>query len=1071
MGLKSQIISGGFDSPIFAQSQDLTQITKLIRSIGEFIIGDIDILIVMPEALVQKLPSKEFLTPLVLTKNSSLTQQEIVSILNQFGYKREEIINGERQYSLRGDVLDVFVVGDQTPTRIDFAFDTIEKIYTFNLDDMKKLEEIEKLNIFPATIFFRHSPEEIQTRIKQELNQTKLDKSENLQLAKTVGSVLLALEKDWNNPNLSFTIPYDDNLKYSLLDVCQAEYVFFDEPKKLVQMLDLFYSSFFASTLKMINEGLLLKSHQHFVFDKQKAFKTNAVKIAFQDINTQTTLFESQAVSSFDCSQTKKYLFDFKSLVNDLKVFLNGKQEIVLFAGDKNSAKNIEDFLIKNGIAVNQLGLEKSSTKAVTVLDEELYLGVHIWDTNLIFIATPALVKKSAKSQIFKKKSVFYLPKINDYVVHEFHGVGKCIAIEKLNLGSSTKEYFVVEYAGGDKIFVPSEQANMLSAYVGGEVSPKLNKIGGLEFAKIKQKAKASITELAINLIELYKKRETAKGFVFEQDSYLQEVFENAFEYEETPDQLQAINDIKNDMMSTKIMDRLICGDVGYGKTEVALRAIYKAVLSGKQVAFLCPTTILSEQHFKTCQKRFKDFMVRIGLLNRLVPAQKQKEYLKKLANGELDLIIGTHRLLAKDVVFKDLGLLVLDEEQRFGVEDKERIKELKQNIDVLTLSATPIPRTLHMSLSGIRDISIIETPPKNRLPVQTFACEYSDALLSDACQREISRGGQVYIVYNRVETIYDFANKVRNLLPNVSVGVAHGQMPSKMLEDAVLKLYNGEYQILVATTLIENGIDIPLANTLIVIDADRLGLSSLYQLKGRVGRSHRLAYAYFTYPENKVLTEDAIKRLEAITQYTELGSGFKIAMRDLEIRGAGTILGKKQHGHIEKVGYDLYSKMLDEAVKELKGEKKIELKDIKIDIDIDAYIPNDYISDQDERIKLYTSISMLSSKQEAEGLIEVYTQTYKYVPEEVLNLIKIALIKNICQFHDVKRVLINDKVCQIYLYKKEEILDDFFAKLLDKNKQDWVLKFDTLPIIELENKKLSAKEKCGKMLEFLLTQ
>ena len=539
---------------------------------------------------------------------------------------------------------------------------------------------------------------------------------------------------------------------------------------------------------------------------------------------------------------------------------------------------------------------------------------------------------------------MFYLPKVGDYVVHETHGIGRCISLEKQNFNGNEKEYFVIEYLGGDKLYLPSEQANLISAYMGGELEPKLNKIGGEQFAKIKAKVKESVKGLAINLLEIYSKREKSKGFKYSEDDYLFQQFEEAFEHNETEDQLSAIADIKADMQGSKIMDRLICGDVGYGKTEVALRAIYKAVLSGKQVALLCPTTILSEQHYKSATERFKGFMVKTQVLNRFKTKAQQTEILKELKEGKIDVIIGTHRLLSSDVVFKDLGLLVLDEEQRFGVADKEKIKSLKNNIDVLTLSATPIPRTLNMALTGIRDISIIETPPKERIAVKTYVQEESDTLILNACKKELLRGGQVLFVYNRVQNIYEQAERIKALLPEARVGVAHGQMPERLLEETIMKLYNKEYDILVATTLIESGIDLPLANTLIVIDADRLGLSELYQLRGRIGRSDRSSYAYFTYNPSKVLTTDAYKRLQAILEFTELGSGFKIAMRDLEIRGAGDILGKEQHGHLEKVGYDLYCKLLNEAVNELKGQKVKDYKPVKIDILASASLPKNYV-------------------------------------------------------------------------------------------------------------------------------
>ena len=504
-----------------------------------------------------------------------------------------------------------------------------------------------------------------------------------------------------------------------------------------------------------------------------------------------------------------------------------------------------------------------------------------------------------------------------------------------------------------------------------GDFTPKCNKIGGAEFYNTKQKVKASVKKMALNLLKIYSKRQATKGFVYSKDTYLQQAFENAFPYTYTTDQSEAISQIKRDMESPQIVDRLVCGDVGYGKTEVALCAAYKAIQDGKQVAIICPTTILCEQHYNTCVSRMKDFMVRVAVINRFKTKAEQEHILQDLKNGDIDLICGTHRLLSKDVVFKDLGLLILDEEQRFGVEDKEKLKALKTNVDVLTLSATPIPRTLYMSLVGIRDISFLNTPPKDRINTETYVIDYSDTLLVDACKKELARGGQVLIVYNRVQTIYDFYAKVQKLLPEASIGLAHGQMQSKELEDSIYKLYTKQTQILISTVLIENGIDLPFANTLIVIDADKLGLSQLYQLRGRIGRSTRSSYAYFTFERNKVLSQEAYRRLDALMEFSEMGSGYKIAMRDLEIRGAGDILGAEQSGHMEKVGYDLYIKLLNQAVNEIKGQEQenIEYKDVKIDIDLNAYIPQEYIVGDENRIMYYTKISKINSQEQLYSL------------------------------------------------------------------------------------------------------
>ncbi len=568
------------------------------------------------------------------------------------------------------------------------------------------------------------------------------------------------------------------------------------------------------------------------------------------------------------------------------------------------------------------------------------------------------------------------------------HGIGKVLGSKKITTLDGTKDYVAVEYAGGDILYVPVEQMDILARYLGGEKKPKLSKIGGQDFERVKKSVKESIKKMSFDLKKLYGERQEMKGFPFKCDEELESAFDAAFQFEETADQISADRDILKDMSSSKVMDRLVCGDVGFGKTEVAFRAVFRAVANGKQAAMLAPTTILAEQHFNTAKERFKDFGVKIAVLDRFRTAKEQKKILDDLKSGELDFIIGTHRLLSKDVQFCDLGLLVLDEEQRFGVEHKEKIKLLKNNVDTLTLTATPIPRTLHMSLSGIRSISVINTPPKKRLPVQTYVTEESDALIKDAVYREVNRGGQAFILYNRVESINTFAAKVKALLPNVNITVCHGQMEEKAMEDGIMKFYGGGSDVLISTTIIENGIDLPKANTLIVIDADKLGLSTLYQLKGRVGRSDRLAYAYFTFKREKVLEGAAFDRLNAIIEFTEMGSGIKIAMRDLEIRGAGNVLGAEQHGHMDKIGYELYSKLLRE---ELSGKEE---KIPELDVRLSAFIPENYIESASARMDAYKEIAEINSFEAEDEVLSFLKTSYGDIPEETLNLIKIATVK-----------------------------------------------------------------------------
>ena len=660
---------------------------------------------------------------------------------------------------------------------------------------------------------------------------------------------------------------------------------------------------------------------------------------------------------------------------------------------------------------------------------------------------------------------MFTAPEIGDFCVHEKHGVGKIAGTKKIETTDGIKEYISIEYKGGDMLYVPVEQMDILSKYV-GEQSPNLSKIGGADFERVKERVKQSIKKLAFDLKELYAERNAQNGFRFPENVVMMEEFESAFGYEETPDQLTSIEEIKADMCSEKVMDRLLCGDVGYGKTEVALRAIYLCVLGGKQAVFMCPSTVLSEQHYNTALERFKEFGVRVEVLNRFRTPAAQSKILAALERGEVDLLIGTHRLLSADVKFKDLGLLVLDEEQRFGVEHKEKIKHIKKNIDCLTMTATPIPRTLHMSLAGIRDISTISTPPLKRLPVQTYVVEESETLIRDAVLREISRGGQAFILYNRVETISRFAGRIAEIIPEGKVCYAHGRMERETLENAVFSFYRGEKNVLVTTTIIENGIDLPNANTIIVIDADRLGISQLYQLRGRVGRGSRLAQAYFTFKPDKVLTSDAAERLKAIMRFTELGSGFKIAMRDLEIRGAGNVLGAEQHGHMDKVGYELYSKLLKE---ELTGEKQLSCE---LDIKTSAYVPETYIESSAGRLDCYKQIAEIRSVEDYKRVCLSIEDNYGNMPEEVLHLLIIAVLKSYAAKFNVKKISVDGKAGSLELPSVNVLSDERLKAALDKYAGKVSLSMAKAPLVVFPSRSSAAKTMLDmtKFLKFALS-
>ena len=690
----------------------------------------------------------------------------------------------------------------------------------------------------------------------------------------------------------------------------------------------------------------LVKEHKYTLINKDISYENARTYtcLSFQGITSMNPIFDGEEMYKFRVSPLPQYYLNYPILVSDLTSFLHTDVTVVMCARDKATAENVVMSLKDSEVGARYAEEVDSSKGRLIVTPFNISNGFNYSGNKLVVIGYNELIRKRSSSTVTaQKKRVFTVPKLGDYVVHEIHGIGLCQGIQRMKLGDTERDYVVVQYKGTDKLYLPIDQLDKLSRYSGSDKTPNLNHLGGKEFERVKERVKSSVKEMAFSLVDLYAKRRQMKGHKYEPDTVLQREFEDAFEFTETEDQLTAIREIKDDMERGVVMDRLLCGDVGFGKTEVALRAVFKTVMENKQAAILAPTTILARQHYNTVLARFNGTGIRTVILSRFQSKKEIDTALADIKSGKASIIVATHRILSSDVEFQDLGLLVLDEEQRFGVEHKEKLKLLNNNVNILTLSATPIPRTLNMALTGVRDISLLENPPFNRLPIQTYMTELTDGLIKDAVERELARNGQVYILFNRVQGIDNFADHVRDVVPSANVIVGHGQMDSRDLEDAIIKFYNKEANVLICTTIIENGIDLPDANTLIVCDADKLGLSALYQIRGRVGRSNKMAYAYFTVKENKVLTGNALKRLGAIMDYTDFGSGFKIAMRDLEIRGAGNILGKEQHGHIVKVGYELYCKLLEEAVEEIQAARdNIELirqdgKGTEVNAEIDA--------------------------------------------------------------------------------------------------------------------------------------
>lgn len=941
------------------------------EAVTAFLNNRLDFLIFLPSSLTAKFDIN-FLQEKVILKvdgNFSIPIEELSKILVDFGYEKVDYVTTVGQFAVRGDVVDLFVNGQDYPFRIEFFDEEIEKILKFDFSTMKTQQFVEEVEISP--IFLK-------------------------------------------------------NGKNTVFDLCKN--IIIDEP------------------IKIENEcKILKKSREELSWDSEGQF------LDFDDVDLKKyTVFSNTNDSDFENKTVgqKNYITDFMSLKKDIIMYADGHINVFLFAGEYHEI--LKEFLLTNKIQYREFDGQLVDNVHIYVCRNYFPYSFSFLEYNIVGIGTDDMYKSKKFDYKSGKQNFSYLPKVGDYVVHSFYGVGRCKDIVRLKLTHFEKDYFVIEYKNGALLYIPSEQTNLLSAYIGAE-NPNLNALGSSEWTRLKQKVKEDLKEVAISLAKIYKERQDKKGFKFVRDEELERQFSDAFEYELTPDQALAIADVDRDMESDKIMDRLICGDVGFGKTEVAFRAIFKAVYNGKQVAFLCPTTILSEQHFRSTKQRMKNFGLRIEILNRFKTEKQAKEIYKRLEEGKIDILIGTHKILNENIRFKDLGLLVLDEEQRFGVKDKEKIKKMKTDIDVLTLSATPIPRTLHMSLTGIRDISVIATPPRDRLPIQTYVSPYSDQLLQDVVSRELSRNGKALVLFNRVAEIYQFRNHVASLLPQAKIGVAHGQMMEKELAKAINDLYEDKFNLFISTTLIENGVDLPTLNTLFVVDCDMLGLSQLYQIRGRIGRSDKLAYAYLTYNGGKVLTEDAYKRLEAIKEFRELGSGFKIAVRDLEIRGAGNILGKEQHGHMQKVGYDMYVRLLEEVTKELSGEKTHSEKEIKMELVLDAYISEEYIPSQEERIVFYNKISNIALKDAYEQVTAQLRESNGDLPVEVENLCKIAYLKNLASLFNVQKIKINNTDCSVYFYKSEDIIDE---RLSNVGKfYDTYLKFENVPVLKVNAK------------------
>ena len=1082
MGKKAILLPAVQDSFLYKRAMSTELYLKRTQTLYEILNKNFDVVVASVDALFSFLPSiSDFSSHILkLKENQTIEPADLEKMLVESGYKREEILSENGQFSRRGEVFDIFPINTKEPYRIDFFDNVIETIKVFDITTQKGTKRVPSIKICPYSDLFL-TDDEIDG-LKNSVNMLRKTQTGDADLNAVFNAgldeIISRLELKDRSYSLDALAPYLEDFRLSVFDYldysCKGEYlVVLDECKQLFDAMQTHSKEFNERIKELRSDGTLLAGKKVCAFSFEEVMQNfeDRTAVAFLKITNANKFFKTKAVFNFKVLAGSRYTHNLKEFSIDVRSYISKGYKVFVFAGDSDQAHNAENILKSHDIDIeidkkayiagNKSAISSIGYSSGFILPEEKIVVVGTYD---IFPK-----KREGKNLKLSKGNVFSVPKVGDYVVHQFHGIGVCEGITQLTGNLGTKDYVVIRYRDNDKLYVPTSQMDLLDRFSGAEAPKKLSKIGGQDFSAVKNKVRESIKKLAFNLVELYAKREQIKGFAFSEDNDLQKEFENAFPFTETEDQLLSVEEIKKDMESPKVMDRLLCGDVGFGKTEVALRAIFKAIMDGKQVAFIAPTTILSEQHYNTARSRMYDFGINIEVLNRFKSKAQTEKILNDLALGKVDLLCGTHRVLSKDVEFKNLGLIILDEEQKFGVEDKEKLKNKYPNIDVLTLSATPIPRTLNMSLTGIRDISIIATPPSERLPIQTYITEYSESLVKDAITREMNRDGQVFILFNSVEKIYTFAERVRRLVPDAKILVAHGQMPARELENIVYDFYHRKADILICTTIIENGIDIENANTLIVYDSDKLGLSQLYQIRGRVGRGSRMAYAYFTYEYSKVLSEEAYKRLDAMSEFCEFGSGFKLAMRDLEIRGGGNILGAEQSGHLQKIGYDMYAKMLADAVRELKGEQVQEKRDVLVKVALDAYVPDTYVSTSEERMIAYKRISTVDSVEAIEKLKSELVQNYGKIPKEVLSLISISLVRQLASKVGAVEVSSFGAEVDLVFEKPEDITaNNILGEAIYKFRMNCSIDLSDRPLIKF-NKERLCSENFDKLQSFLL--
>ena len=985
--------------------------------------------------------------------------------LTQLGYERMGQVDGMGQFSIRGGIIDIFPLTEELPVRIELWDNEVDSIRTFDLESQRSIEQLDEICIYPATEMVLTSQqinegmEELQKELKKyekDLRaQSKIE--EAARIRSIVSELIEGLKEGWKQHGLDGYIHYFCKGSVSFLDYFSPENTvfFLDEPERLKEKGETVEMEFRESMIHRLENGYLLPGQTSLLYPAKEMLARIQMKsgVYLTGLEQKLSGFVVKNRYSFQVKNVNSYQNSFELLIKDLTRWKREGYRVILLSASRTRASrlagDLREYELRAYCPDDKDGEHEVKPGEILVTYGSIHRGFEYPMIKFLVITEGDMFGMEKKKRK-RKKTVYEGTRIQnfsdlsvgDYVVHEDHGLGIYRGIEKIEQDGVIKDYLKVEYAENGNLYLPATRLDGIQKYAGAEAKkPKLNRLGGDQWNKTKTRVKGAVKEIAKDLVMLYAARQQTHGFRYSEDTVWQKEFEEMFPYEETEDQWDAIESTKADMESGRIMDRLICGDVGYGKTEIALRAAFKAVQEGKQVVYLVPTTILAQQHYNTFAQRMKDFPVRVDLMSRFKSSAQIKKTVEDLRKGMVDIVVGTHRVLSKDVQFKDLGLLIIDEEQRFGVAHKEKIKQLKENIDVLTLTATPIPRTLHMSLVGIRDMSVLEEPPVDRMPIQTYVMEHNDEMVREAIHRELSRGGQVYYVYNRVNNIDEVANHIAKLVPEAVVTFAHGQMHEHELERIMFDFVNGEIDVLVCTTIIETGLDISNANTMIIQDADRMGLSQLYQLRGRVGRSSRTAYAFLMYKRDKMLKEEAEKRLQAIREFTELGSGIKIAMRDLEIRGAGNVLGAEQHGHMEAVGYDLYCKLLNQAVLELKGERKEEdTYETVVDCDIDAYIPTSYIKNEYQKLDIYKRISSIENEDEHMDMQDELMDRFGEMPKPVENLLKVAALKALAHSAYVTEVNINRQEIRLTMYRNAKLKVEGIPKIIEEYRGD--LKF-----------------------------